>query len=326
MNHELIAEYLRLTKSPVQLVKHFDEVIDKNKEYPLIGQIKKDGIYALAVVINGRIKLYGRTGLKLYWEADERVARDAILHDGVYITELCNPAMSLEQLSGFVNPNRKKEWTNLECFEMNSLYLCYHDYLTFDELLAGQSDVAYLARYAKLQALLASAGQYMYLIENKLIFSADEAEAFATECINKGEEGAVFKKADAGWVAGHKGFRAMKIVRGVNFDLLCTGVVFGKGKRSGQIAALEFEFKGSKFKADLGKGWTDERRELLTLAYTEYREGHDCKVYSCNLQEDMRNPVGYIWEVKSLQVSSTGKALRLPKVVRVRWDKDVPDA
>lgn len=318
MNHELIAEYLSITKSPVQLVKHFDEVIDKNKEYPLIGQIKKDGIYALAVVIAGRIKLYGRTGLKLYWEADDRVDCDALLQDGVYITELCNPAVSLEQLSGYVNPNRKKEWTNLECFEMNSLCLYYHDYLTFDELLAGQSDRAYLTRYARLQAHLASsAGQYKYLIENKLVFSAKEAEAFATECINNGEEGAVFKKADAGWVAGHKGFRAMKIVRGVNLDLRCCGVLYGKGKRAGQIAALEFEYKGNKFKADLGKGWTDERRAALTSQY-EALEHPDAL--------DEWNPVGKIWEVKALDISSTGKALRLPKVVRVRWDKDVPDA
>lgn len=326
MNHELIAEYLASTKSPVQLVKHFDEVIDKNKEYPLIGQVKKDGIYTLAVVVDGCIKLYGRTGLKLYWEADERVARDVILHDGVYIAELCNPAMSLEQLSGFVNPNRKKEWTNLECFEMNSLCLYYHDYLTFDELLAGKSDVPYLIRYAKLQALLASAGQYMYLIENHFVYSAEEAEEFAESCIQKGDEGSVFKKADADWVAGHKGFRAMKIVRGVHLDLRCCGVLFGKGKRAGQIAALEFEFKGNKFKADLGKGWTDERRAVLTTAY---QAGDKTKYYLGECTDGVYNepyPIGKIWEVKALQVSSTGKALRLPKVVRVRWDKDEPDA
>ncbi|WIS40025.1 hypothetical protein [Acinetobacter phage vB_Ab4_Hep4-M] len=40
----------------------------------------------------------------------------------------------------------------------------------------------------------------------------------------------------------------------------------------------------------------------------------------------MNPPVGKIWEVKALQESSTGKALRLPKVVRVREDKDEPDA
>ena len=320
MNHELIAEYLSNTKAPVQLVKHFDEVLDKNKEYPLIAQVKKDGIYTLAVVIDGALKLYGRTGLKLYWEADDRVARDVILPDGVYIAELCNPAMSLEQLSGFVNPNRKKEWTNLECFEMNSLCLYYHDYLTFDELLAGSSDVPYSTRYAKLQALLSSSGQYDYLIESTLIFNVAEVEVFANSCIHNGEEGAVFKTMLADWVAGHKGYRAMKLVRGVSLDLLCTGVLYGKGKRAGQIAALEFSYKGNTFKADLGKGWTDERRAELTEAHRVYVKFH---------QEDstIDHPIiGKIWEVKALDISSTGKALRLPKVVRVRWDKEIPDA
>lgn len=105
----------------------------------------------------------------------------------------------------------------------------------------------------------------------------------------------------------------MKLVRGVSLDLRCCGVLMGKGKRAGQIAALEFEYNGNKFKADLGKGWTDERRAALTNDYNNR-----------DLFEDT-NPVGKIWEVKALDISSTGKALRLPKVVRARWDKDEPD-
>ena len=35
--------------------------------------------------------------------------------------------------------------------------------------------------------------------------------------------------------------------------------------------------------------------------------------------------MGKIWELKGLQPSSTGRAIRLPKVVRIREDKNIPD-
>ena len=37
-----IHEYLAATKSPVQLVKHFDEVAEYSKLYPMLMQIKHD--------------------------------------------------------------------------------------------------------------------------------------------------------------------------------------------------------------------------------------------------------------------------------------------
>ncbi|CAL1776975.1 ATP-dependent DNA ligase, partial [Acinetobacter phage vB_AbaP_ABW132] len=98
---------------------------------------------------------------------------------------------------------------------------------------------------------------------------------------------------------------------------LCVGVEYGKGKREGQIAKLKFSYKGSVFSADLGKGWTDERRKALTSQY-------EALEHPAALSE--WNPIGKIWEVKALQESSTGKALRLPKVIRVREDKEKPDA
>lgn len=326
MNHELVAEYLANTKSPVQLVKHLDEVIDKHKTYPMAAQVKHDGVYCLAVVIGGVVKLYGRTGLKLFWQADEVMHErydpmdggacpDPHLKDGVYIGEFCNAKYTLEQLSGLLNPNRKKEWEDEDFDQLMTMSDIYcHDYLTFDELLGGHSERPYIERHKLLSKRLFQAGLSHWLIPYQLVFNEQEAQEFADRVINKGGEGAVIKRLDCDWVSGHKGYRAMKIVRGVSLDLLCTGVLFGKGKRAGQIAALEFEFKGNKFKADLGKGWTDERRAVLTNHYE-----------SRDLFENT-NPVGKIWEIKALQVSSTGKALRLPKVVRVRWDKDTPDA
>lgn len=317
-----IHEYLATTKSPVQLVKHFDEVLDKHKIYPMIVQIKHDGVYALQVVQNGQSKVYSRTGNLLFSDAVDCVLDDCTkLPDGVYIGELICLVMSLEELSGIVSPNRKKA---LSAEEISNLIrhgcIRYHDYLTFEELLAGSSDKSYKHRYRQLDAHLASANLNELIVESSTVNSYEEIEQIAECYIAAGLEGVVVKQPDASWLAGHKGYRAMKIVRGVSLDLRCVGVLYGKGKRADQIAALEFEYKGNKFKADLGKGWTDERRMTLTAAY-------ECGyAYNKKTGDEFDNPVGRIWEVKALDISSTGKALRLPKVVRARWDKDEPDA
>lgn len=325
MNLAFVADYLANRKNPVQLVKHFDEVNEKNIKYPLIGQLKYDGIYCLLVCIGSELQLFSRVGKPLYMENLNGFMGGKLcnLSDGVYIGELCANELSLEVLSGYVSPNRKKPWDDVGTHKIGELgYIAFHDYLTLDELLDGHSDMHYgggtkggvMSRNTALRHHLAYAGLEIYHVDSVYVHSRDEADAYAEHLIKLGHEGAVFKDPNADWEAGHKGYRAMKIVRGIPpLDLRCVGVVYGKGKRADQIAALRFTMHGNEFNADLGKGWTDERRKALTEAY---EQGADYYL----------NPVGKIWELKALQYSSTGKALRLPKVVRVREDKETPDA
>ena len=48
-----VFEFLGLPKAHrpiskvVQLVKHYDEVPDSRKSFPLIGQVKRDGVFAM---------------------------------------------------------------------------------------------------------------------------------------------------------------------------------------------------------------------------------------------------------------------------------------
>ncbi|QOV07775.1 ATP-dependent DNA ligase [Acinetobacter virus fBenAci002] len=315
MSHDLVEEYLAKTKNPVQLVKHFDEVPESKIEYPLIGQIKYDGVYILIVIHNGLSKAYSRTGKEYYSELYSTTYFKSLvgLEDGVYIGELVAPTLTLEELSGLVSTNRKVEWGTSDIEAMDQSYVMLHDLLYDDEFILGGSVWYYMDRYRDLRRMLKRANLEQYLVSNVVVHSKEDAERYADEQIKLGHEGAVFKQ-DLDWVAGHKGYRAMKIVRGLHLDLLCVGVEYGKGKRAGQIAKLKFSYKGNVFSADLGKGWTDEKRIELTKTYEE------CDKFGDYVIE------GKIWEVKALQESSTGKALRLPKVVRVREDKEEPDA
>lgn len=289
----------------VQLVKHYDEVPDSRKSFPLIAQVKRDGVFAMQVSYQGRHSIFGRTGLQL--TNVSHVVRDH-LPDGVYIAELTCDLMSLEQLSGCVNPNRVEPLSGDMLGKSKHFKMEYQDLIPLRGFIDGNWAMRYTERHLELCKLVGKQNCLKYYI----IVCENELQGFADECIATGQEGAVFKH-DVGWEAGHKGWRSMKVVRGVSYDLECTGYEEGSGKYEGKVANLLFRWKGGKtIKAMLGKGWTHADAERLYSGTRAHGSGR------------ANNPVGKIFKVVALQESSKG-VLRLPKVREERHDKVIAD-
>lgn len=297
----------------VQLVKHVDDVPAKKITFPAIAQVKEDGVYCMVILqsrATGSIAgAFGRTGkaltsLEVITEELHSRMRRGSCHSGVYIGEVVNPHMSLEELSGVVNPNRKSPLGNELAGLHEHTRFRLHDYLRIDEFIDGISLHPYECRYHTLLAF----GMHDLAIPILRVGDMEDFTSFADHCIAEGHEGAVLKQ-DCDWLAGHKGYRAMKKVREVSYDLLCTGIEDGKGKREGIAANLYFQWRdGQTLKADLGKGWTDTKRAVLWD----------------NREDSLLGPVGQIFRVYGLQDSSKG-VIRLPKVGEVRHDKNTPD-
>lgn len=307
-----IKEFLANKKNPVQLVKNHHELTKKAKEkdltWPAVVQIKYDGVYCMAIRdADGVLGFFSRTGNEfyigslLYAKLNQIVPFEA----GVYIGELVNDNISLERLSGYVNTNRTTPWSMPDVDAMQSSCIMFHDHLTLGELAEGRSMRKYKTRYAHLAWAL---GNNTYLVKMDTCHTTYDFEQFAEEAIANGHEGAVRKEIDADWVAGHKGYRTTKIVRGISADLECVGIVIGEGKFDGLIAGLDFMWKDKRFTAGLGKGWDVDTMKVHTAAW----------------QEDEFNVVGKIWKVTALQESSKG-VLRLPKVGEMRIDKEQAD-
>ena len=304
---EEVVLHLSNTGKPVQLVKHIDEVPESKLKWPAIAEVKEDGVYCLLVVVDGKRKLFTRTGKPMYYEEMDDTLNVLCTRQGyAYITELVNYNISLETLSGLVNPNRVNPWSDDEFnLMMRGAKLVYHDVISVEDLIKGESNVPFVDRRNVL---------YDHIQPNQLVLSTPvksmlEFDTFVVGCITANGEGAVLKQLDTPWVAGHKGFHVTKRVRGIHVDLRCTGVKYGKpGKHQHWIAALEFEYKGKKFWADLGKGWDNNKRDYLTKGYEKNRY----------------NVIGQVFHVKALQESSKG-VLRLPKVAEHRMDKEEQD-
>lgn len=307
-----IEAFLAKAKNPVQLVKNHHELTKKAKEkdltWPAVVQIKYDGVYCMAIRdVDGVVGFFSRTGNKFFIGAALLCKLGEIVpqEPGVYIGELVNDYISLERLSGYVNTNRKTPWTPEDTEAMLRSYIMFHDHLTLDELKAGKSKVGYAMRHDQLRCLVPYT---RYVVQSYFCYTTYEFEQFAEGAIADGYEGAVRKEINADWVAGHKGYRTTKIVRGISTDLECVGVVIGEGKFDGLIAGLDFMWKGKRFTAGLGKGWDVDTMKVHTAAW----------------QEDESNVVGQIWKVTALQESSRG-VLRLPKVGEMRIDKEQAD-
>ena len=319
-NQSNLVEWLYDQDKPWQLVKHWADVPDKKRGTgPWWCEVKYDGVFC-AVVMGGDMPVaISRTG-KPFWREINETILPLCPPDNeverVLICELINSKISLEQLSGLVNPNKVNPWGVQDQLDMQHCDLIVHDILTYDEVYQGFSSKKHGVRYKEVHQLHPRVTKASGL----LCFDWECVERFALASINAGYEGIVIKQPDEHYVAGHKGYRVMKWVRDLHIDLKCLAVETGKGKRTGQIARLQFKYKGKLFWADLGKGWTDEKRIELTRAWV------DCTDIA-GIPTDYhltKTPLGKIFHLSALQESSQG-VLRLPKVNEMRIDKFVED-
>lgn len=284
-----------------QLVKHWDEVSDKHKgpEKTFGLQVKKDGVCSLTVIRDGEVAIFSRTGKEFTNTTELLHAISSLnLRDGVYMGEMTCDMVSLEKLSGIVNPKRVKP---LDFLQKNvadyGLEMNFFDLISIESFIEGASQTPYSRRFFNLVNRLQSVFPCDTISVLPVHF--DCKGNFFQEQVDDGEEGIVIIDMDAGWEAGHKGWRKMKKVRGVDYDLTCIGVEEGTGKYAGKVANLIFNWKdGKTIKAMLGKGWT-----------------HDDAAYFFT-----NPPIGALFQVYALEESSKGK-LRLPKVGEKRHDK-----
>lgn len=307
---------------PVQLVKNYDELSDAELSRidweNSVVELKYDGVYcAIMNTSDCGIVALSRSGNRFYFEeevliellvdslAPECSVSNHIGH-AVLIAELVNPKLSLEVLSGLVNTNRVTPWSDAEFTYMSaSGNFMYHDCIPSQLFMEGRDTASYRIRRKQLEYIAKDSNIVQYF----KISNEEQWLGFSDEAIDSNWEGAVLKQLDAPWVAGPKSINAVKRVRGVHLDLRCTGWALGKGKRSAQVAKLHFEYNGKPFSADLGKGWTDVKRNELTTRATAEKD----------------TVTGKVFHVKGLCISSKG-VIRLPKVQEERVDKGQPDA
>jgi len=290
-----------------QNVKHFDDVNDKHKDKDFLYQLKADGNCSFTVVHQGRVGIFSRVGNKFTnCEHLESAAGRNLADDGVYIGEITCKGISLEILSGIISPNRKAPVEQDLIWVADEMGIEMFDYITIDEFIQGESFETFVSRFVTLTILVDTTGWYFSTIPMlNDTESGKGRDDYFDEAVAAGEEGIIIRDPHAGWVAGHKGWRVMKKVRYIDYDLLCIGYKEGKGKHKGIISDLFFKWKdGREVKCSMGKGWDYPR--LATMFQSAEGGGY--------------TPVGKVFHVYAMQESSKG-VMRNPKFGELRHDK-----
>ena len=300
-------EHRKLKNKVTQLVKHWDEVpVSRKDGKDLVVQVKRDGVCALTVVReDGKVGIFSRTGNR-FTNTESLVSHATNvmpIRAGVYMGEMWLPKeiASLEEVSGMTNPNRVNQLDARRAILTSTLRMSFFDFIELDEFTEGRSATPYFDRHEKLTYAFVCGGRIFDILPYECAPDEAAIEFNLQDQIKKGEEGIVIRDIDAGWEAGHKGWRVMKMVRGVDYDLECIGFEEGEGKYEGKVANLLFKWKGGKtIKAMLGKGWTHMDAQQMFQNTARLK--------------------GTIFQVYALEESSKGK-LRLPKVGELRHDK-----
>lgn len=161
------------------------------------------------------------------------------------------------------------------------------------------------------------------------------------EFLGEGLEGAVIKKLDAEYKTGLRGFHWVKYKKtteaGVadTIDLVVMGLNKGKGKRTGfGVGAFLVGIKdGGKFKtvSKIGTGLTDEQWRELDKRSRVLEVGEKPKEYEVakTLEPDLWCKPSLVVEILADEITvspnhTAGLALRFPRLIRFRDDKD-PD-
>lgn len=290
----------------VHRVKNLHEVPEAKLKWPAWAQEKLDGVSAIVLHNGNEWGIFSRTGKRFTncQMITASVSKDFLSNPNVvYLCELVCDSISLEELSGAINPNRIEllDPITSTIIDFNSELHCF-DTLLKSEFINGRSELYFTHR--------TNYRVPMYRVHSKLVGSIEEFTDFAESITNRGGEGAVLKQYDAPWIAGKKDHSYTKLVCGCDYDLEVLGVEEGKGKRKGMVANLILRWR----MYGMPEG-------VVTNIPVDGRFDDNTRVSWWN------NPaliIGKIVHVHALQLGSKG-LLRLAKVREVRIDKHVAD-
>lgn len=180
------------------------------------------------------------------------------------------------------------------------LILVAFDAVPVADWRAGKCDEPYKARLARLREAWHASPVPAIIVAPAS--DAGASQGFANALVaNGGYDGAILRRADAGWhIGASKNGEAIKVKPVQSLDLRAWAVFPGKGKHADRAGGITVTYRG--VDTNVGTGFSDAEREHLST--------HGCK--------------GMIAEIEFMELTADGK-LREPRFKGWRYDKTEPD-
>lgn len=194
-----------------------------------------------------------------------------------------------------------------------------------------------------LQKTLKSFQDGLKITRQDVVASPAEITKLMKLYLSEGLEGALIKKIDAPYKAGARGYHWVKYkktaIKGLadTADCIIMGYSVGKGRRAqfgvGQFLVGVKDKEGIKTVTKVGTGLTDEQFRQLKKRLSKLEVKEKPKRYSVhkNLEPDYWVEPKLVVEIEADEITkspthSSGYALRFPRLVRFRDDKNPKDA
>jgi DNA ligase-1 len=194
----------------------------------------------------------------------------------------------------------------------------------FDVLYDGGAviDEPLRERYDRLDGIVDETRARVSFIDD-----AEEVRRERREAVKAGHEGVMVKNPESAYTPGARGGDWLKMKpEPETLDLVVTGGEWGEGRRASFVGSYLLSARTDDGYETVGKvatGLTDENLEALTDRFEELIVTEDGK------EIEFKRSVVFEVEYEEIQRSpeyASGYALRFPRFVRVRDDKDAEDA
>jgi ATP-dependent DNA ligase len=235
------------------LAKTFEDHKSKVK-WPAYGQVKLDGLRAMAYLKDGKAVLHSR-GNKFYTLPHIQKQLEGILTPGMILDgELYTHGTSLQTINSYVRGQKP------ECATIN--------YNVYDVV----SDKPFWGRLNDLNGL--PTAQNVLKVETFTLMSEEDAVVYQAQCVGEGYEGAMIRSAAGLYRYGHRSADLLKMKTWQTEEFPILGHKVGKGKFEDVPMIVCGLPNGQTFDVT-PTGTMAERRELL-----EGIESHIGKLYT----------------------------------------------
>ncbi|MEM2085952.1 MAG: ATP-dependent DNA ligase [Archaeoglobaceae archaeon] len=308
-----------------QVAESFDEAIEEMGEVAV--EWKFDGSRVQIHYGNGELRIYSRrlenvtNALPEIVEEVKKFIREGVIIDGEVIAVKDGKPMPFQHV---LRRFRRKHGVSKM---VEKIPLQFH---AFDILyMEGELIDKMLTERRKILESVISESEKIKIAKQIVTRDKEEIERVFNDAINAGHEGVMLKNPKSPYTPGKRGKNWLKLKSVMEtLDLAVVGGEWGEGKRSHLISSYELacmdETTGNLLKVGrVATGFTDEDLEELTEIFKQIIVFHEGK--RVEFQPKYVFEVAY-QEIQKSPKYESGYALRFPRFIRLRDDKDLSEA